>query len=59
MPVDQVSELPLNRLSDPVADRLFDPVAARGEHLTPGEPRVLSKKEEWLREKALRPDVHV
>ena len=34
-------------------------MAARGEHLTPGEPRVLSKKEEWLREKALRPDVHV
>ncbi len=51
MPVDQVSELP--------PDRLFDPVTARAEHLTPGEPRVLSKKEEWAREKALRPDVHV
>ena len=51
MPVDQVSETP--------PDRLFDPVIARAEHLTPGEPRVLSKKEEWLREKALRPDVHV
>ena len=34
-------------------------MTARAEHLTPGEPRVLSKKEEWLREKALRPDVHV
>jgi Bacterial protein of unknown function (DUF882) len=36
----------------------FDPVAARGEHLMPGEPRALSKKEEWLRDKALRPDFH-
>jgi hypothetical protein len=34
-------------------------VAARAEHFSPGEPRVLSKKEEWLREKALRPDYHV
>jgi hypothetical protein len=38
---------------------IFDPVAARGEHFGPGEPRVLSKKEEWLRDKELRPDVHV
>ena len=37
---------------------IFDPVVARGAHLTPGEPRALSKKEEWLREKSLRPDVH-
>jgi uncharacterized protein YcbK (DUF882 family) len=37
---------------------VFDPVAARAEHLVPGEPRVLSKKEEWLRDKALRPDFH-
>jgi hypothetical protein len=37
---------------------IFDAVAARGEHLSPGEPRVLSKKEEWLRDKALRPDFH-
>ena len=36
---------------------MFDPVEARGAHLAPGEPRVLSKKEEWLREKTLRPDV--
>jgi hypothetical protein len=55
MPVDQVSQL--SKL-DP-ADRLFDPVTARAEHFTPGEPRVLSKKEEWAREKVLRPDVHV
>jgi hypothetical protein len=55
MPVDQVSQF--SRLD--AADRLFDPVTARAEHLTPGEPRVLSKKEEWAREKALRPDVHV
>jgi hypothetical protein len=38
---------------------VFDPVAARGAHLSPGEPRVLSKKEEWLREKVLRPDFHL
>jgi hypothetical protein len=37
---------------------VFDPVAARGVHFAPGEPRVLSKKEEWLREKLLRPDFH-
>ncbi len=51
LPVDQVSEVS--------PDQLFDPVTARGEHLAPGEARVLSKKEEWLREKELRPDVHV
>ena len=31
---------------------------ARGEHVAPGTARELSKKEEWLREKALRPDFH-
>jgi hypothetical protein len=36
----------------------FDPVEARGEHIAPGTARELSKKEEWLREKALRPDFH-
>jgi hypothetical protein len=36
----------------------FDPIEARAEHFAPGEPRVLSKKEEWLREKAARPDCH-
>jgi len=37
---------------------VFDPVAARGLHLTPGVARELSKKEEWLRDKVLRPDFH-
>jgi len=46
-------------LSESVSDdSVFDAVAARAEHLIPGEPRVLSKKEEWLREKTLRPDFH-
>jgi hypothetical protein len=36
----------------------FDPLEARGEHVAPGTARVLSKKEQWLREKALRPDFH-
>jgi hypothetical protein len=39
-------------------DGVFDVVTARAEHFVPGEPRVLSKKEEWLREKTLRPDFH-
>jgi hypothetical protein len=43
----------------PEPDPIFDPVAARAEHFVPGEPRVLAKKEEWLRDKELRPDVHV
>jgi hypothetical protein len=43
----------------PFSGELFDAVAARGEHLAPGEPKELSKKEEWLREKALRPDFHI
>ena len=37
---------------------VFDAVEARGEHFSPGEPRVLSKKEEWRRDKMLRPDFH-
>jgi hypothetical protein len=37
---------------------VFDPVAARSEHFAPGTARELSKKEIWLREKALRPDFH-
>jgi hypothetical protein len=36
----------------------FDATAARAEHVAPGTARELSKKEEWLREKALRPDFH-
>ena len=38
---------------------IFDPVVARGEHLVPPEERQLSKKEGWLREKALRPDFRI
>jgi hypothetical protein len=38
---------------------VFDPVEARGEHIAPAEPRPMSKKEAWLREKALRPDFHI
>src|SRR5262249_33265116 len=37
---------------------VFDPIAARGEHVAPATARELSKKEEWLRDKALRPDFH-
>jgi uncharacterized protein YcbK (DUF882 family) len=37
---------------------VFDPVEARGLHLTPGVARELSKKEEYLRDKVLRPDFH-
>jgi uncharacterized protein YcbK (DUF882 family) len=41
------------------ASGIFDPVAARAEHMVPPEERPLSKKEEWLREKALRPDFRI
>jgi hypothetical protein len=37
---------------------VFDPVAARGLHMSPVTPRILTKKEEWLREKAARPRIH-
>ena len=43
---------------DPDNHGIFDPVSARGEHVAPAVARELSKKEEWLREKELRPDVH-
>jgi hypothetical protein len=36
----------------------YDPIVARGEHVAPATARELSKKEEWLREKTLRPDFH-
>jgi hypothetical protein len=39
-------------------DAAFDPVIARGEHVAPAAAHELSKKEEWLRDKALRPDYH-
>jgi hypothetical protein len=38
---------------------IFDPVAARAEHLVPAEEREYSKKGEWMREKALRPDFRI
>ena len=44
--------------SDPTDSEVFDPILARGEHVAPGTARELSKKEEWLREKTLRPDYH-
>jgi uncharacterized protein YcbK (DUF882 family) len=40
------------------AEPVFDPVAARAEHFAPPTARPLSKKEIWLRDKTLRPDVH-
>ena len=43
----------------PPATDVFDPVAARAEHLGPGEPREMCRKEEWFQDKALRPDVHL
>ena len=58
-------DAPVNNGDEPAApfalpdDGPFDAVAARGLHLVPGEPRLLSKKEEWLRQKTLRPDFHV
>jgi hypothetical protein len=53
MPADGVAPPPAG------VESIFDPVAARAEHMAPGEPRALSKKEEWLRDKGLRPDVHL
>jgi hypothetical protein len=50
---------PVDRLAIEPGELLFDPVRARAEHFAPGEPRTLSKKEEWAREKSLRPDVHL
>ncbi|HEX2659099.1 MAG TPA: DUF882 domain-containing protein [Polyangia bacterium] len=38
---------------------VFDQVAARDLHATPADPRSLSKREEWLRDKELRPDLHL
>lgn len=40
-------------------DQVFDPIAARDLHATPGQPRSLSKREEWFRDKDLRPDLHL
>lgn len=38
---------------------LFDPIAERDLHATPGEARSLSKREEWMRDKDLRPRLHL
>src|SRR5262245_52731741 len=38
---------------------VFQPIAARGPHAAPGEPRDLSKRERWFRDKVLRPERHV
>jgi Bacterial protein of unknown function (DUF882) len=57
LPVEFPADSAAQESANPSA--VFDPVAARGAHLSPGEPRVLSKKEEWLREKMLRPDFHL
>jgi hypothetical protein len=51
--------LPADGLATEPTSPIFDPVAARGEHMAPPEERELSKKEEWLREKALRPDFRI
>ena len=51
-------DLPGAAVDPPADDGIFDAVVARGEHMSPGEPRVMSKKEEWMRDKALRPDFH-
>ena len=37
----------------------FDLIAARGVHIAPMEQPTLSKKEQWRRDKELRPDLHV
>jgi len=39
--------------------QVFEPIAARAFHETPGEPRSLSKREEWFRDKEMRPDLHL
>ena len=51
--------MPADGLATEPTSAIFDPVAARAEHMTPPEERELSKKEEWLREKALRPDFRI
>lgn len=40
-------------------DQLFDPIAARELHVTPGNPVSLTKREEWMRDKQMRPDLHL
>lgn len=40
-------------------DQVFDPIVARDLHVTPGNPVPLTKREEWMRDKELRPDLHL
>src|SRR5215467_3177568 len=51
--------MPAEGLATEPPSGIFDPVAARAEHMAPPEERQLSKKEEWLREKTLRPDFRI
>ena len=51
--------MPADGLATEPTSAIFDPVAARAEHMVPPEEHPLSKKEEWLREKALRPDFRI
>jgi len=51
--------MPADGLATEPASGIFDPVVARAEHLVPPEERPFSKKEEWLREKTLRPDFRI
>jgi hypothetical protein len=38
---------------------VFDPIVARDLHAMPGDPRSLSKREVWMRDKELRTDTHL
>src|ERR1700709_933886 len=40
-------------------DQVFQPTDARELHEMPGQPRELSKREEWFRDKEMRPDLHL
>jgi hypothetical protein len=59
VPLIALLAMPADGLAIEPATGIFDPVAARAEHFTPPSERVRSKKEEWLREKSLRPDVRI
>ena len=57
LPADLLAQ-PAQIPADP-GESIFDPVLARADHFAPTDEREMSKKEEWLRDKALRPDVHL
>jgi hypothetical protein len=40
-------------------NQVFDPIAARDMHVVPGNPTAFTKREEWMRDKELRPDLHL